>query len=321
MKRSRLKRAFVAGAAACLAAMAMTAIVPQAANAGPVYQVIDADNDPYTGIYLRNGTSMANVDRVASRYIVYGNSVDLLCGTWGEAVGPYANRRWHNVRVLNGPAAGQTGWVADRYTNTPNAANQPTPGEAECGAPPSGDRQRVWAGSPIDGGWDAGPPSPPSVHHFLGNPTDQGDWALDIGGTGDVLVYIAPDNGAPDVTTRVDQIGAACSGGANGAQFVTVGIYQSDGQRIGSAIYGHVYTSLTVGSPVNRWGGKVGTVATGLPYNSACWTGPHVHFQLYSNVHYACYNNTYAHEQWVYRSNFLGRTGGNVASGYRQPCA
>jgi hypothetical protein len=300
-------------------------VAAPSAMANPSYSIIDADNDPYTGIYLRNGTSMANVSRIPSRYVVYGNTATLLCGTWGEAVGPYANRRWHQVRVNTGATAGQVGWVADRYMNTPNAANQLTPGEPECGAPPpSTARQRVWGGSPVHGYYDYGPPSPPAVHHFLANAADQGDWALDIGGPGvggqDVLVYIAPDNGAPNVTTRVDQIGAGCTNGANGASFVTVGIYQGDGQRIGSITYGHIRPTVGVGASVNRWGGKVGTVATGLPINQACWTGPHVHVQMFSVKNYACYNGTYRHEQEMWRSNFIGFTGGNMARGFRQAC-
>ena len=300
------------------------------AMANPVYRIVDSDNDPYTGIYLRNGTTMANVTRIASRYVVYNNTAELLCGTWGEAVGPYANRRWHQVRVTTGATTGQVGWMPDRYMNTPNAANQPTPGEPECGAtpppiPPSGVAQRVWGGSPVVGYWDYGTPSPPSVHHFLSNASDYGDWALDIGGPGvggqDVLVYIAPDNGAPNVTTRVDQIGAACGYGRNGASFVTVGIYQANGMRIGSITYGHIIPSVSKGAAVSRWGGKVGKVATGLPYNTACWTGAHVHVQMFSNKNYACYNGTYRHAQAMYRSNFIGRTGGNVASGIRRACA
>jgi hypothetical protein len=109
---------------------------PAYAGTGLFYQAVDSDNDPYSGIYLRNGTSMGNVDRVYSRYLYYGNTVELICGTWGESVGPNANRRWHLVLATNGPATGQQGWIADRYLNTPNIANQPTPGEPECGAPP-----------------------------------------------------------------------------------------------------------------------------------------------------------------------------------------
>jgi hypothetical protein len=179
-------------------------------------------------------------------------------------------------------------------------------------------------GSPIIGKFDSGPPSPPSSHHFLGNAPDRGNWSFDIGGPGvggqNVLVYIAPDNGAPDVTTRVDKIGEACTGGRSGASYVAVGIYQADGQRIGSITYGHVRPSVTVGSVVNRWGGKIGKVATGLTKNKKCWTGAHVHVQMFSTLNFACYNGTYYHEQPMARSNYIGRTGGNVATGNRQSC-
>lgn len=110
------------------------AATPAVAGTGLIYRAVDSDNDPYSGIYLRNGTSMANVDRVYARYLYYGNSFELICGTDGESVGPNHNRRWHKVYVTNGPAAGQTGWIADRYADTPNKANQATPGEPECGA-------------------------------------------------------------------------------------------------------------------------------------------------------------------------------------------
>ncbi len=122
------------------ASAAMVAYPAQPARAALTYTVVDSDNDPYSGIYLRDDTRMAAVNRVPSRYMLYGAQVDLICGTNGEAVGPYANRRWHSVTVRTGSTAGQTGWIADRYLNTPNKANQPTPGEAECGqagAPPT----------------------------------------------------------------------------------------------------------------------------------------------------------------------------------------
>jgi hypothetical protein len=132
-RRIRTLATLVAAASMAFTGMVATS-APASAGTGLVYHAVDADNDPYSGIYLRNGTSMGNVDRVYSRYMYYGNRFELNCGTWGESVGPYNNRRWHNVRVIDGPAAGQTGWIADRYADTPNKANQPTPGEPECGA-------------------------------------------------------------------------------------------------------------------------------------------------------------------------------------------
>lgn len=121
------------------AAVAMVAlgllILTQGALGQQTYRVVDADRDPYTGIYLRDGTSMASVRRTTDRHVRYGRSVTLVCGTNGDAVGPYNNRRWHRVTVVDGPTQGQQGWLPDRYLNTPNRANQRTPGEPECSSP------------------------------------------------------------------------------------------------------------------------------------------------------------------------------------------
>lgn len=106
---------------------------PAQAGTGLFYTVVDADRDPYNGIYLRNEPHMDKVNRITPRYMLYGTRVELVCGTDGQVWGPYANRRWHLVYVPSGYAAGQTGWISDRYLNTPNKANHPTPGEPECG--------------------------------------------------------------------------------------------------------------------------------------------------------------------------------------------
>ncbi|HEX9153783.1 MAG TPA: hypothetical protein VF809_03105, partial [Candidatus Saccharimonadales bacterium] len=63
----------------------------------------------------------------------YGDRLQLICGTNGEAIGSYNNARWHYAKNLSRPEAGVT-WIPDRYLNTPNKANRPTPGERECGS-------------------------------------------------------------------------------------------------------------------------------------------------------------------------------------------
>lgn len=153
-------------AIAALVGVFVSLLIAAPASAGPVYQVIDADNDPYSGIYLRIGTSMGNADRTGSNYVIYGTSAELLCGAWGESVGPRANRRWHKVRLINGSNVARVGWVADRYMNTPNAANQLTPGEPECGgtppppsapAPSGSSSTPIWIGAPFTGYWPGSP--------------------------------------------------------------------------------------------------------------------------------------------------------------------
>lgn len=130
---------------AVLCALAMTlgliaATAPAAqAGTGLVFTVVDADNDPYAGLYLRDATNMASANRISQRYMLYGTQVELICFAEGESVGPHNNRLWHKVHVRNNHAAGQTGWVADRYLNTPIKANGRVNGEPDCnggGNPP-----------------------------------------------------------------------------------------------------------------------------------------------------------------------------------------
>jgi hypothetical protein len=125
-------------AAAVVGIVAMTGLsltfaTSASANTGLVYETTDSDNDEFSGIYLRNSPSMSDVDRIEARYMHYGDDFELICGVWGESVGPNDNQRWHYVYVLEGPATGQEGWIADRYATTPNAANELTPDEPACG--------------------------------------------------------------------------------------------------------------------------------------------------------------------------------------------
>jgi hypothetical protein len=56
-----------------------------------------------------------------------GNTVEILCQSWGDAVGPYNNQVWDFIS-FNGERA----WINDHWTNTPVSANQFTPGIAQC---------------------------------------------------------------------------------------------------------------------------------------------------------------------------------------------
>jgi hypothetical protein len=119
-------------------------VVASAAQAGTGirYQVVDADNARDGGVFYRNSPSWGDTSRTTGKGGYYGETVELVCGAWGDAVGPYATRRWHLVDNLSRPAAGR-GWLPDRYLNTPNKANQATPGEPECGAAPPAQTQPI----------------------------------------------------------------------------------------------------------------------------------------------------------------------------------
>ena len=101
------------------------------AVAAPTYHLVDADRANDGGVFLRNSPRWADTSRTPGFGLYYGESGELICGTWGDAVGPYSNRRWHKVRDLSRSVG--IGWLPDRYFDTPNNANQPTPGERECG--------------------------------------------------------------------------------------------------------------------------------------------------------------------------------------------
>lgn len=256
-----------------------------------------------------------------------GSSISVVCQQWGEAQGPNGNTLWLKV---NG--SGVNGWwVNDAWTTSPHLAADRTngiSGVAWCtSTPPPATAPQVWVGSPINGTWDlpaARGGDGPTVHHWLSNATDQGDWAVDLIAPADqeVRLYVAPQNTAVAITTKIDQVGAACGGGRNGGNFVTVGIY-SGSTRIGSATYAHLRLAagITQGTTINRWNSLLGYVGKGYPVDVNCWTGPHVHFQLFSNKNYACFNKGYSLGSALSRENFLGFTGGNVASAPRKACA
>lgn len=259
-----------------------------------------------------------------------GATVVTNCWTWGDAVGPYSNRLWWLINY-----AGRQFYAADRYLSTPNAANQPPAGEPQCGAAPAptGDT-RVWVGAPFGGTWvpitsDCGGAtwpsscSLPTVHHWLSSAAaPRGDWSVDLGaGAGTpVRLFAAPQVSSMPVRAVVDRVAPTCSTGvvADGGHAVTVAFYTGS-TRIGSATYGHINPSVTAGTEINRWDTTLGTVGS-YRWND-CWQGPHLHFQLYSERNYACYNRTWRPGNWMNPSNFLGFTGGTVATGFRQACA
>lgn len=261
-----------------------------------------------------------------------GAAFGVECQVIGQPTGQHGNTLFFLADY-----AGRQMYVPDAYSDSPHLAGQPPiVGVPMCGSsststtpPPSGgtsgDAPLVWVGSPVTGTWDV-PASAggdgAAAHHWLGNANDKGDFAIDlVAGAGQpVVLYAAPQDGRTSITARVDQIGSSCAGGGGGS-FVTVGLY-SGSQRVGSATYAHINISPAVGAgqQIGRWGtvlGKIGTYAR----NTACWTGPHVHTQLFSTKHYACFNRTFALGQAIRTTNFIGFLGGNVATTARQGCA
>ncbi len=128
-------------AGAMLLAMSVAAVPllsPAPASAASRVTITNTAYPLPAGILFRAAADMNSAKTGPGGYD--GDWADLVCGTWGTAVGPFANRRWHIVRTARGQ-----GYIADRYLTTPNAANQLTPGEPECGAPQPANGADQWA--------------------------------------------------------------------------------------------------------------------------------------------------------------------------------
>jgi hypothetical protein len=196
-------------------------------------------------------------------------------------------------------------------------------------APAGAATPAVWVGSPFKGTWPnavgcSGATYPsvncslPSVHH---NPY-LGDWAADFqsvaAGTG-VYLYAAPQNSALAITARVEIVGPACASGslAAGGQRVTVGFYNGS-NKIGTATYAHINSTVARGAIIPRWGAKLGAVGKYTP--GRCWSDVHLHFEMYSQYNYACYNKGWHPGQQMYATNFVGFTGGSYATAPRRAC-
>ncbi len=120
------------------------------ALAGPTYQVTETG----IGVQLRNSPSMSDVK--GSGGPKDGNSFELVCQAWGEAVGPNGNRVWDRIRWN-----GQEGFIPDTWTTTPTAANQFVSGVPECGSNLQGSSPNLQGSSPcLQGGCPAPPAAP-----------------------------------------------------------------------------------------------------------------------------------------------------------------
>ncbi|MCX6396359.1 MAG: SH3 domain-containing protein [Propionibacteriales bacterium] len=331
--RSRLRRYFDLKriSAAAVIAAAVVAAMPAVAFA-------DHGISTTATVNMRSGpsTSYAIIGSVPS-----GVSPTYLCWTEGQSI--------NGVNVWFKVTYGATGFISSYYDNSSYTTNSQITskyGIPNCStqtSTPTASDTRIWVGAPFRGTWVpinsdcAGAQFPsscsrPAVHHWLNSAAaPSGDWAVDLGapsGTAAIL-YAAPQSSSLAVTAKVDRIRAACSSGvvADGGYAVTVGLY-SGSTRIGSATYAHIQPAagLAEGQTVNRWGANLGTVGS-YRYRLAsgavngCWQGAHLHFQLYSSTNYACYNRGWADKQAIAPSNFLGFTGGQVATGPRQACA
>ena len=175
----------------------------------------------------------------------------------------------------------------------------------------------VWVGSPLSATWPTGTSLPSQHHRPYG-----GDWSADlqsVSANAPVVLYAAPQVSSVAIRAVVETVRPACASGviSQGGHRVTVAFYTGS-TKIGTATYAHINPSVAQGATISRWGTTLGTVGTYT--TSSCWDGRHVHFEMYSQLNYACYNRGWTPGQRMSPTNFVGYTGGAFASGIRQPC-
>ncbi len=169
--------------------------------------------------------------------------------------------------------------------------------------------------SPIGGTVTSAPGSHWRVYGVPGV-ASAGDWAMDIGAPGGTPVYARFTNTTGNLSLSVGAVGASCSSG-NGGRFVRVDV-RVDGIVVGYVFYSHLASlSQTSGSIAN--GARLGILASGLPNNPNCWTGPHVHVEAMNRESYSCYVRRSAGTS-VGSSTHLGVLGGTYASGVNGAC-
>lgn len=103
---------------------------PKPSGTGKVFQVTNYDNDGTKSVFLRNSASLTDK---TTKALPYGTNVELVCYVPnGSSVGPYQNTMWDKVIVRSGSYAGTTGYLSERWLNTPVKANQHVDGEPRC---------------------------------------------------------------------------------------------------------------------------------------------------------------------------------------------
>jgi hypothetical protein len=127
MLRSRSRRALLASCVTGALSIASTAVLADDALAAETRH-LTITNTEGIGVKARQQPSLASDHSVGPPE---GASIEATCQTYGEPVGPNANRLWYRTTW-----SGKTFYVNDRYTDSPRiASDPPLPGLPMCEAP------------------------------------------------------------------------------------------------------------------------------------------------------------------------------------------
>lgn len=183
----------------------------------------------------------------------------------------------------------------------------------------------VWVGAPFDGNWPKNKGCDTGGENECSLPYKHwrqygGHWSVDLPKPADaeVKLFVAPENEADNIVTKVDRISEACSSGRQGGKVLRIGVYHK-GTKLGTIVYSHLNPTVSVGE-VPRWGTSLGTVFTTDQNHPLCWEGAHVHMEMASEKGYSCYNRGWKPNHEIDEENFLGFLTGHRASSGRAKC-
>lgn len=128
---------------------------PSSSPQGLVYPIFNAEG----GIYYRNSPHWADTSATPGVGVYNGDQVELICGAFGDAVGPFNDTAWSYVNNLSRSVG--DGWVSEHFINDGAPDNAFVSGEPMCGpdipgASTSGDSGESGSGSVSNNGGSAG---------------------------------------------------------------------------------------------------------------------------------------------------------------------
>jgi len=121
---------------------------------GLVFSVFNAEG----GIYYRNSPHWADTPQTPGVGVYNGDQVQLICGAFGDAVGPFNDTAWSYVNNLS-RSVGE-GWVNEHFINDGAADNAFVAGEPLCGAETPGMSSSSGGGGGGGGGGGESPSAP-----------------------------------------------------------------------------------------------------------------------------------------------------------------
>lgn len=128
-------------------------------GSGLVFPIFNAEG----GIYYRYGPHWNETTDTPGVGVYNGDQVELLCGAFGDPVGPFNDTAWSYVNNLSRPVG--KGWVNEHFINDGAADNAFVSGESLCPEVPGATSGGSSGGGGSGSGGASSPAPPPNPYH------------------------------------------------------------------------------------------------------------------------------------------------------------